>query len=94
MIRIWDLPTRLFHWILVLLVSFSIVSAKIGGNWIDWHMRSGYCILTLVLFRAYKGQFSSRHHVAVAAVTLYWHFVDVVWIFLFGILYLGVTAFR
>jgi heme/copper-type cytochrome/quinol oxidase subunit 3 len=27
-------------------------------------------------------------------VTLYWHFVDVVWIFLFGILYLGVTAFR
>jgi heme/copper-type cytochrome/quinol oxidase subunit 3 len=30
----------------------------------------------------------------VQAVTLYWHFVDVVWIFLFGILYLGVTAFR
>jgi heme/copper-type cytochrome/quinol oxidase subunit 3 len=30
----------------------------------------------------------------VAAVTLYWHFVDVVWIFLFGILYLGVTLFR
>jgi len=27
-------------------------------------------------------------------VTLYWHFVDVVWIFLFGILYLGVTAFK
>src|SRR6266571_4932202 len=39
-------------------------------------------------------QFSSQHHVGVAAVTLYWHFVDVVWIFLFGILYLGVTLFR
>jgi len=60
-IRIWDLPTRLFHWILVLLVSFSIVSAKIGGNWLDWHMRSGYCILTLVLFRIMWG-FAGSHH--------------------------------
>jgi cytochrome c oxidase subunit 3 len=47
--------------------------------------------LTLVLGRALKGQFNSRHHVAVAAATLYWHFVDVVWIFLFGILYVAVT---
>src|SRR4030081_488705 len=58
------------------------------------HVLGGLILLILVLFRAYRGQFSSRHHVAVAAVTLYWHFVDVVWIFLFGILYLGVTAFR
>jgi cytochrome c oxidase subunit 3 len=58
------------------------------------HVLGGLILLILVLFRASKGQFSSRHHVAVAAVTLYWHFVDVVWIFLFGILYLGVTAFR
>ena len=61
MIRIWDLPTRLFHWILVLLVSFSIVSAKIGGNWLDWHMRSGYCILALVLFRIMWGFVGSHH---------------------------------
>src|SRR6266853_50153 len=54
----------------------------------------GLVLLTLILFRASKGHFSSRHHVAVNAVTLYWHFVDVVWIFLFGILYLGITAFR
>jgi len=60
-IRIWDLPTRLFHWILVLLVSFSIVSAKIGGNWLDWHMRSGYCILALVLFRVMWGFVGSHH---------------------------------
>ena len=58
------------------------------------HVLGGLILLTLVLFRGAKGQFSSQHHVAVAAVTLYWHFVDVVWIFLFGILYLGVTAFR
>jgi cytochrome b len=59
--RVWDLPTRLFHWVLVLFVSFSIVSAKIGGNWIDWHMRSGYCILALVLFRIMWG-FAGSHH--------------------------------
>jgi cytochrome b len=60
-IRVWDLPTRLFHWVLVLLVTFSIVSAQIGGNWIDWHMRSGYCILALVLFRIMWG-FAGSHH--------------------------------
>jgi cytochrome c oxidase subunit 3 len=58
------------------------------------HVLGGLVLLTIVLYRAAKGQFSSQHHVGVAAVTLYWHFVDVVWIFLFGILYLGVTAFR
>jgi cytochrome c oxidase subunit 3 len=58
------------------------------------HVLGGLILLTLILYRAARGQFSSRHHVGVAAVTLYWHFVDVVWIFLFGILYLGVTAFR
>jgi len=59
--RIWDLPTRLFHWVLVLLVVFSVVSAQIGGNWLDWHMRSGYCILALVLFRIMWG-FAGSHH--------------------------------
>jgi len=59
--RIWDLPTRLFHWVLVLLVTFSIVSASVGGNWLDWHMRSGYCILTLLLFRIMWG-FAGSHH--------------------------------
>ncbi|GAC1648855.1 MAG: hypothetical protein NVS9B11_21840 [Candidatus Dormibacteraceae bacterium] len=58
------------------------------------HVLGGLVLLILILFRAYKGQFSSRHHVAVNAVTLYWHFVDVVWFFLFGILYLGVTAVK
>ena len=58
------------------------------------HVLGGLILLILILYRASRGQFSSHHHVGVAAVTLYWHFVDVVWIFLFGILYLGVTAFR
>jgi cytochrome c oxidase subunit 3 len=58
------------------------------------HVLGGLVLLTIILYRASRGQFSSRHHVGVQAVTLYWHFVDIVWIFLFGILYLGVTAFR
>ena len=58
------------------------------------HVLGGLILLTLILYRASRGQFSPTHHVGVAAVTLYWHFVDVVWIFLFIILYLGVTYFR
>jgi len=58
------------------------------------HVLGGLVLLTIILYRATRGQFSPQHHVGVAAVTLYWHFVDVVWIFLFGILYLGVTLFR
>ena len=58
------------------------------------HVLGGLILLTLILYRAARGQFSSKHHVGVAAVTLYWHFVDVVWIFLLLILYVGVTLFR
>jgi cytochrome c oxidase subunit III len=58
------------------------------------HVLGGLILLLLILYRAARGQFSAQHHVGVAAVTLYWHFVDVVWIFLFGILYLGVTALK
>jgi len=55
------------------------------------HVLGGLILLTIILYRAARGQFSSQHHVGVAAVTLYWHFVDVVWVFLFGILYVFVA---
>ena len=58
------------------------------------HVLGGLVLLLLILYRASMGQFSPQHHVGVAAVTLYWHFVDVVWIFLFVILYFVVTYFR
>jgi cytochrome b len=60
-VRVWDLPTRLFHWSLVALVTFSIVTAKLGGLWLDWHMRSGYAILALLVFRLLWGVAGSRH---------------------------------
>jgi cytochrome b len=50
-IPIWDVPVRLFHWALALLVVFSFVTGKVGGAWLEWHMRSGFCILTLLAFR-------------------------------------------
>ncbi len=50
-IPIWDVPVRLFHWALALLVVFSFVTGKVGGALLEWHMRSGFCILTLLIFR-------------------------------------------
>jgi cytochrome c oxidase subunit 3 len=52
------------------------------------HVFGGVLMLGVVLYRGMSGQFSARHHDAVEAVSLYWHFVDVVWILLFSILYL------
>jgi len=51
MVRVWDLPLRLVHWSLVLLVAFQIYSGNVGGNLMRWHMLAGYAILAMVLFR-------------------------------------------
>jgi cytochrome c oxidase subunit III len=52
------------------------------------HVFAGVVMLAVVLYRGLAGQFSSRHHDAVEATSLYWHFVDVVWIALFATLYI------
>jgi cytochrome c oxidase subunit 3 len=52
------------------------------------HVFGGVIMLGVVLYRGMAGQFSSRHHDAVEGASLYWHFVDVVWILLFSLLYL------
>jgi cytochrome b len=46
-IRVWDLPTRLFHWVLVILVITSFVTAAIGGNAMQYHERCGFTIWTV-----------------------------------------------
>jgi cytochrome b len=53
--RIWDVPVRLFHWILLLLVASQIVTVSIGGNAMEYHVLGGYAILTLVMFRVVWG---------------------------------------
>ena len=54
-IRVWDLPTRLFHWSLVLLIAGAIVTGTLGGNLMVWHGRIGICISGLIAFRIVWG---------------------------------------
>jgi heme/copper-type cytochrome/quinol oxidase subunit 3 len=55
------------------------------------HVLGGLIILLLILGRTLRGQFSPPHHVGAAAATLYWHFVDAVWFFLYFVLYVGIA---
>jgi len=50
-VRIWDLPTRLFHWLLLLCVLGLVLTGSVGGHWMNWHLRLGYTVLVLILFR-------------------------------------------
>ena len=52
------------------------------------HVFGGVIMLSVILYRGMVGQFSSKHYDAVEGASLYWHFVDVVWILLFALLYL------
>jgi cytochrome b len=60
-VKVWDLPVRLFHWLLVLLFAFMFATGKAGSEWIAWHMRAGYVVLALVLFRVLWGFAGSTH---------------------------------
>ena len=53
--RVWDLPTRLFHWLLAAGVTGLVVTGQVGGSWMDWHFRLGYSVLALLLFRLIWG---------------------------------------
>ncbi|QIL02026.1 Ni/Fe-hydrogenase 1 b-type cytochrome subunit [Sphingomonas sinipercae] len=55
--RVWDVPIRLFHWLLAGLIAFSWWSAENHHG--DWHLWSGFGILTLLLFRILWGFFGS-----------------------------------
>ena len=54
-IRVWDIPTRLFHWILVGLVIISFITGKIGLTAMQYHEWSGVAILILIVFRLVWG---------------------------------------
>lgn len=55
---VWDLPTRLFHWLIVALVASAYVTWRL--NWMNWHERVGYAVLTLVFFRLLWGFLGSE----------------------------------
>jgi cytochrome c oxidase subunit 3 len=52
------------------------------------HMIVGLAIFGLLAWRAHKGHYTPRKHAQIEMTGLYWHFVDIVWIFLFPLLYL------
>lgn len=57
-VLVWDVPTRLFHWLAAMLVAGAYVTWKL--NWMDWHIRIGETLLALVLFRLLWGCFGSE----------------------------------
>ena len=59
-VRVWDLPTRLFHWALVVCVIGLITTAQLGGAAMLWHFQLGYFTLSLLLFRIVWGWVGGR----------------------------------
>jgi cytochrome b len=57
-IRVWDLPTRLFHWAIVVLVATLYATWRM--NWMGWHALSGEALLALILFRILWGFFGTE----------------------------------
>jgi len=60
-IRVWDLPIRVFHWLLALCIVGSLVSVNLGENAIEWHAYFGYSVLILLIFRILWGFIGSTH---------------------------------
>lgn len=59
-LRIWDLPTRLFHWALVACFVGLFITGKRGGDAMEWHFRLGYAMASLLLFRLAWGLVGGR----------------------------------
>jgi cytochrome b len=59
-VRVWDLPTRVFHIALLLCVAGLLITGHVGGGWMSWHFRLGYAVLALLLFRVLWGLVGGR----------------------------------
>lgn len=59
-VRVWDLPTRVFHWLLVLCVIGLVATGKIGGNALNAHMWLAYTVFALLGFRLVWGFVGGR----------------------------------
>ena len=73
----WERKVQLFYWIYFSMTGLHAL-----------HMIVGLGIMAWLLWTAYKGHYSPEYHSPVEISGLYWHFVDIVWIFLFPLLYL------
>ena len=62
MVRVWDLPTRLFHWLLVLAVSLALLTGFLSPEWwLGLHLIAGYAIVLLLVFRIVWGVFGTEY---------------------------------
>ena len=59
-VRVWDLPTRVFHWALALCIVGLVITGNVGGNAMVWHFRIGLTVLALLMFRAVWGLVGGR----------------------------------
>lgn len=79
LVRVWDAPTRLFHWALALCFVGLLVTSQVGGGAMDWHFRFGYGVLTLLLFRFVWGLLGghwSRFSTFVVGPRLIWRYLQ------------------
>ena len=58
---VWDLPVRIFHWLLVLAVLGSYITHRLGLSWFKYHLWCGYAVLVLVTARILWGFVGTRH---------------------------------
>jgi heme/copper-type cytochrome/quinol oxidase subunit 3 len=82
----WMVWATLFVLPLSLLMFFGIYFTMTGLHGV--HVLVGIGVLTWIYLRAKRGEFTPDNYVAVENAALYWHIVDLVWIFLFPLLYL------
>lgn len=54
-IKVWDIPTRLFHWLLALAVTGALITVNLGEAWMHWHQRFGLAVIGLLGFRLVWG---------------------------------------
>lgn len=77
-LRVWDLPTRLFHWVLTIVVVALVATAKVGGAWMDWHLVLGHVALALLAFRliwGFAGGYWSRFASFVRGPAAIWRYL-------------------
>jgi cytochrome c oxidase subunit 3 len=83
------------YWEFIVHSQFTVSSGVFGSAFYGLtglhglHVSLGAVLLGIVLIRGLAGQYSAERHVSVSTVSMYWHFVDAVWIFLVVVLYAG-----
>jgi len=79
---VWDLPLRLFHWLLVLSMIASYVTAKLGFDWMQYHFYLGYWTIGLLIFRILWGFIGPKH----ARFSSFIHRPSAIWLYLRNLL--------